>query len=154
MSIPRVWDILKFFKEECQLRGWKTSEHEDWVSMNDQYHNFLWARTVHPSTFKKVVEARKCAVRQGISYQIVDMSYMAWLFPETPPKELVRTVARDPELSRRIAIYDLSRVYAGKPFCLKLNETDSKVFQEFEVFLEKKLAVEFKSAQDLPTKEI
>lgn len=48
-------------------------------------------------------------------------------------------------LSERIAIYDLSQVYAGKPICLKFNKTDSAVFREFERFLESKYNIEFKS---------
>ncbi len=58
---------------------------------------------------------------------------------------LVRIVAENSELSKRIAIYDLSLAYAGKPVCLKLNETDSPVFQEFERFLEKKCGVKLQS---------
>jgi len=32
----------------------------------------------------------------------------------------------------------------GKPLCLKWNETDSKVFKEFEKFLEEKWGVKFR----------
>ena len=153
INIPRVWEILRRFKRECQSRGWSTSEDEDWINLNQQYHNFLWARTIHPSTFKKVASARKCAVRKGVSYQVVDIAYTAWLFPETLPDELVRAVAANPELSKRTAIYDLSWAYTGKPVCLRLNETDSPVFREFESFLEKKWGVELKPIHSLMTKE-
>jgi hypothetical protein len=40
--------------------------------------------------------------------------------------------------------------YAGKPLCLKLNETDSTVFKEFEKFLEKELGVEVKPVHKMP----
>ena len=51
-------------------------------------------------------------------------------------------VKEDPELLRRNSIHDLSWAYSGKPLCLKLNETDSQVFKEFENFLAGKLGVE------------
>ncbi len=154
MTIPRVWELIGYFKDECHSRGWKTSENEDWIKVNDEFHNFLWARNIHPSTFKKIVSACKCAIKQGISYKVVNVAYTAWVFPEAPPEMLLHTVAKDSKLAKRIAIYDLSNVYAGKPVCLKLNETGSRVFQEFEDFLEKKWGVELKPAFSLLTKEV
>ena len=144
LSIPKVWDLLKRFKDWCQKKGWETSEHEDWVKTNDDYHNFLWIRTIHPSTFKKVAANRKCAIRKGVSYKVVDVSYTAWLFPQAPPEALVQRVADNPELSRRTAIYNLSWAYQGKPVCLKLNMTKSRVFREFENFLMSRCGVELK----------
>jgi hypothetical protein len=154
LRIPKVWELLDGFKGQCQLRGWKTSEHEDWVKIGDEYHNFLWTQTVHPSTFKKIAVNHKCAIRKGVSYQVVDVLYTAWLFLQGPPEGLVQTVKENPELSRRTAIYDLSWVYAGKPLCLKLNETKSMAFQEFERFLEETWGVEVKPVQKLPTQKI
>jgi len=145
LNIPRVWELLKHFRSQCQSKGWKTSDYGDWVKKGDEYHNFLWTRTVHPSTFKKVAMSHSCAVREGVSYQVVEVSYTAWVFPETPPEELRQIVTENPELSKRIAIYDLSWAYAGKPVCLKLNKTDSTVFKEFERFL-KKCGVKIQSA--------
>jgi len=37
--------------------------------------------------------------------------------------------------SRKVALYDLNQAYRGELTCLKLNETGSLVFQEFERFL-------------------
>lgn len=153
MTIPRVWDLVRSFKHACELRGWKVSEHEDWVKTDNEYHNFLWARTVRPATLKKIAEEHRCAIKQGISYQVVDVAYTAWLFSEEPPEELLQVVVESPELSKRTAIYDLSWAYSKKPICLKLNQTESSVFQEFESFLEKKWGVEFKPVQGLLTKE-
>lgn len=144
LDFPKIWELLKSFKDQCQSRGWKTSGFEDWVKTDDEYHNFLWIRTVHPSTFEKVAAKHKCVIRKDISYHIVDVSYTAWLFPQTPSKKLVETVANNPELSKRTAIYDLSWAYAGKPVCLKINQTDSTVFQEFERFLTDECGVEVK----------
>jgi len=144
LDFPKIWELLKSFKDQCRSRGWKTSGFEDWVKTGDGYHNFLWIRTIHPSTFEKVAAKHKCVIRKNISYDIVDVSYTAWLFPQTPSKKLVETVANNSELSRRTAIYDLSWAYAGRPVCLRLNETDSTVFQEFEQFLTEKCGVEVK----------
>ena len=154
LQIPKIWELLEGFKEQCQLRGWKTSEHEDWVKIGEEYHNFLWIQTVHPSTFKKIAVKHKCAIRKDVSYQVVDVSYTAWLFTQGPSEGLLETVKENPELSRRTAIYDLSWMYAGKPLCLKLNETKSMAFQEFERFLEKKWEVEVKPFQKLPAQKI
>jgi len=152
LSIPKVWELLKHFKDRCQSRGWKTSKHEDWVKIDDDYHNFLWIRTIHPSTFEKVAINRKCVIQQGLSYKVVDVSYTAWLFPRTPPEELLQRVANNPELSRRTAIYDLSWAYEGKPVCVKLNMTESPVFREFENFLVDRCGVELKPAHQMLNK--
>ena len=151
LSIPKVWKLLDLFKDQCQLKGWKSSEHEDWVKTGDEeYHNFLWIQTVHPSTFEKIAVNHKCAIRKGISYQVVDVSYTAWLFPQSPPENLMQMVNENPELSRRTAIYNLSLAHVDKPLCLKLNETDSTVFKEFEKFLQEELGVEIKPVRKLP----
>ncbi|KPV64320.1 MAG: hypothetical protein AOA66_0280 [Candidatus Bathyarchaeota archaeon BA2] len=152
--IPKIWELLEGFKDQCQLRGWKTSEHEDWVKIGDEYHNFLWTQTVHPSTFKKIAVNHKCAIRKGVSYRVVDISYTAWLFTQGPSEELLETVKENPELSRRTAIYDLSWMYTGKPFCSKLNETKSMAFQEFEKFLEEKWKVKVKPVHKPPIQKI
>jgi len=151
LSIPQVWELLDLFKDQCQLKGWKSSEHEDWIKTgDDEYHNFLWIQTVHPSTFEKIAANHKCAIRKGISYQVVDVSYTAWLFPQSPPENLMQIVRENPELSKRTAIYDLSLAYAGKPLCSTLNGTDSIVFKEFEKFLKKELGVEVKPVGKMP----
>ncbi|MGD8506203.1 MAG: hypothetical protein PVF15_06005 [Candidatus Bathyarchaeota archaeon] len=153
-DVPRVWELIDCFKEECNLRGWKTSANEDWIKVDGEFHNFLWAKDIHPSTFNRIVTASKCAVRQGMSYQVVQVAYTAWLFPEAPPEILVHTLTRNLDFTQRIAIYDLSNVYAGKPVCLKFNQTNSRVFQEFENFLEKKWGVKFKPSLGLLAEEI
>jgi hypothetical protein len=152
-DIPQVWDLLKHFKDRCESKGWKTSESEDWVKKGAKYHNFLWTSTIHLSTFKRIAKNHRCAINEGISYRVVDVSYTAWVFPQTPPENLIHVVREDPELLRRNAIYDLSCLYAGKPTCLRLNETRSTVFREFERFLEEKWGVEVKSSQEALVEE-
>jgi len=144
MKMPRVWEILKKFKDLCKFRGWKISETEDWVEISDKYHNFLWTRVVHPSSFKRIVSSRKCVVKEGLSYRVVEASYTAWLLSETPSETLVKTIFESPEFSHRIALYDLSPILEGKNLCVKLNHTDSPVFEEFESFLKNELKVKLK----------
>ena len=116
--IPKFWELLDLFKERCQLKGWKTSKPEDWVKTSDgKYHNFLCIQTVHLSTFEKIGLNRKVTICEGVSYQVIDVSYTAWLFLKSPPENLMESLKEDPELSRRNAIYDLSWAYSGKPLC-------------------------------------
>jgi len=154
MAVPRIWEVIRSFKDECQSAGWNTSENEDWVLADQQYHNFLWTRTIHPSTLKKIAKASKCAVREGVSYKVVDVAYTAWLFSEAPPEELIQTVMDNENLAKNTALYDMSGFYGAKPMCTRLNLTESKVFKEFENFLQKKWGVKFKSAQDIVTAKV
>ncbi|MEM2522852.1 MAG: hypothetical protein QXW82_06865 [Candidatus Bathyarchaeia archaeon] len=143
MKVSKVWEILKKFKEFCSFHGWRTSENEDWIETENKYHSFLLARRVNPSSFKSIVVNRKCIVREGLSYRVVEASYMAWLFSETPPESLINIFLENPDFSKKIALYDLSPIMKGKNACLKLNYTDSPVFREFERFLENEFGVRF-----------
>jgi hypothetical protein len=152
--MSRVWEILKKFKDVCRGRGWKTSESEDWVETGDKYNNFLWARDIHPSSFKRIASNRKCIVQEGLAYRVVEASYTAWLFSETPSEALVKTVFENPDFSERIALYDLSPMLEGKNLCVKLNNTDSPVFEEFERFLRSELKVKFKPLSSFSNAEV
>jgi len=143
MKASKVWEILKKFKELCKLRGWKTPESEDWVETGNEYHSFLWAKSIHPSSFRSIVTHRKCVVHEGSSYRVVEASYIAWLFSETPPEGLVNLLLENPDFSKKVALYDLSPIIKGENTCLKLNYTDSPVFREFERFLENEFGVKF-----------
>jgi len=144
MKVSRIWEILKPFKDLCKFHGWKTSEKDDWVETENGYHNFLWTRSIHPSSFRSIAVNRKCVVREGLSYRVVEASYTAWLLSETPSETLVKAIFENPSFSKRIALYNLSPVLEGKNLGFKLNHTDSPVFQEFENFLKKKLKVNLK----------
>jgi len=144
VRVPKVWDLLKHFKETCQRRGWKTSDYEYVVKIDDEYHNFIGARTAHTSTFKKIASSKKCAVANGQAYRVIDISYTAWVFQQPPSEQLIKVLTMDSELSKKTAMYDLSNVYQGKPICLKVNETDSPVFDEFESYLKEMYGVETK----------
>jgi hypothetical protein len=145
MRMSKIWEILNHFKRFCGLRGWRTSENEDWVELNDDYHNFLWTRNVTPASFKAIVSNRKCVVQKGLFYSVVEPSHLAWLFSEVPSEDLIRTVLENPDFSRRIAIFDFSPMLEGKNLCIKLNNTDSSVFHEFETFLQTELKVRVES---------
>lgn len=145
MKIPKIWEILKEFMNSCKFPEWQISEVEEWIKIGDEYHNFLYARDIHPSSFKRIISNRKCIVRKGLSYSVVDASYTAWLLSETPSEALIKTILENPEFSRRTAIYDLSPLLEGKNVCIKLNHTRSAVFKEFESFLRRKLKVKLSS---------
>jgi hypothetical protein len=144
MKMPKVWELMKEFKNSCKCRGWQTSKSEDWIEINGEYHSFLWARDVHPSSFKKIVASGKCVVCEGLSYRVVEASYTAWLFSEKPSETLVKTISENPTLANKVALYDLSQLLMGRNLCVKLNQTESPVFQEFESFLTNEMKVELK----------
>jgi len=139
--MPKIRKIIERFKDSCKFHGWKTSEKNDWIETKNEYHNFLWTRNIHPSSFKTIATNRKCVVQEGLSYRVVEASYTAWLFSETPSETLVKTIFDNPDFSKRIALYNLSPILKGKNVGFKLNHTDSPVFQEFERFLRKELKV-------------
>lgn len=147
MKLSGVWEILTRFKESCRRRGWRTSETEDWVEVKNGYHNFVWVKDIHPSSFKKISTSNKCIIHEGFTYRVVQSSYTAWLFSQTLSESLARTVLENPALSCRTALYDLSGLEDGERVCSRLNGTDSSVFREFEGFLKNQLKVKL---QPLP----
>ena len=154
MKISRISEIIGKFKRFCNRQGWKTSQSYDWIEADDGYHNFLWAREVSPESFRRITADKKCVVREGLSYRIEEATYTAWLFPETPPKCLIKTVRENPDYSKRIALYDLSQVTGSKNLCAKLNNTESSVFHEFENFLQTELNVKVKPIAVLTTQDV
>jgi hypothetical protein len=141
MRVSEVWDIITKFKDLCRRRGWKTSESEDWVERRNKYHNFVWVKDIHPSSFKRIATNNRCVIREGLTYRVVESSYTAWLFSKMPSEILVKTILENPDFSCRIALYDLGGLLVGGGTCTKLNYTDSSVFKEFESFLENEFKV-------------
>lgn len=152
MKIPKVWEILKKFMDSCKFLDWQISESEEWIKIGDEYHNFLYVRDIHPASFKRIISNRKCIVRKGLSYSVVDASYTAWLLSEPPSENLIETIFENPEFFRRTAIYDLSPLLEGKNVCIKLNNTKSRVFKEFEHFLKRELNVKLAPISNLKTR--
>ena len=154
MNMSRIWEVLTNFKRFCRLRGWRASENEDWVELNDDYHNFLSTRNVSPASFKAIIANRKCVVHKGLLYTVVEPSHLAWLFSEAPQENLYSSILKNPDFSRHIAIYDLSPMLEGKNTCVKLNNTDSPVFHEFETFLWSELKVTVEPFQTFSNSKI
>jgi len=152
--MSRIWEVLTNFKRFCRLRGWRISENEDWVELNDDYHNFLSTRNVSPASFKAIITNRKCVVHKGLLYTVVEPSHLAWLFSKAPSEYLYSTILKNPDFSRRIAIFDLSPTLDGKNTCIKLNNTDSPIFHEFETFLRSELKVTVEAFQPLSESKI
>jgi len=145
LSIPRFWELLKSFKELCERKGWRSDKEEDWIRLDHEFHDFVWIKKVQPSTFKRVMQNPKCTIHDGLSYRVVNASFVAWLFEESPPDIIAQALANDPRLGARTAIYDFSQVYQGNPTCLKSNDTKSKVFDEFERFLSENWGIAVKA---------
>lgn len=151
VQFPQVWNLIESFKERCRLSGWETCETEDWVRTEyDKYHNFLWTQTIRPSTFERIATNHKCGIRRGNSYEVVNISYMCWLFQGKPPEFLISMIKENPKLANKTAVFDFSCVYTGKRVCRKLNKTDSIVFYAFERFLEEEWNLEFKPLNEIP----
>ncbi len=151
LYLPNIWKIVDSFKEHCCLRGWEVSKVEDWIKTNDgEYHNFLWINTIYPSTFKKIISNHKCGIRRDLSYEVVDVSYIAWLFKDNAPEFIISQVRNNPEWSLKTAVFDLSRAYQGENICKKLNFTKSIVFWEFEKFLREDLKLNLKPFNEIP----
>lgn len=152
-KVPRIWDILKSFKEMCHRKGWKTSDYEDLVKIDNEYHGFIGTRSVHPSSFKRIASSKKRALPEGKSYRVVDVAYTAWVLQQPASEQLVEALTGNSELSQKTALYDLSEVYEGTPLCRKLNKTGSRVFDEFEKFLKDTYGVETKPLYEPKTNE-
>jgi len=146
VSIPKIWELLKGFKEWCKRKGWRSDEDEDWIRLDHEYHDFVWTKNVTPSTFRKVTQNPKCTAHEGPLYHVVNASYVAWLFQQPPPDSIVQALIDDSSLYARTALYDFSQVYRGVPTCLKLNATKSQVFKEFEHFLSENWGVMVKAS--------
>ena len=69
---------------------------------------------------------------------------MAWILNETPRPMVWKLVKETPCLSKRVALYDLCGVFGGRRNCLKLNETENPVLEEFEIFLNSEYGIKLK----------
>jgi len=134
---PNVWDIVEKFKRRCKNKGWEICEYEDLVNAGGEYHHLIWTRHVYPSTFKRVAMNPYQSVREGDSYKRVNIAYLAWISQESVSEGTLEILLKNQSLLRKIALYDISPIYKGQPTCLKVNETESPVFQEFERFLKR-----------------
>jgi len=134
-SFPNVWEIVEKFKLRCLKRHWKTCEYEDLVNAEGKYNYLIWTRRIRLDTFKKVSANPHQFIKEGNSYKKVNVSYSAWISQETVSEDVLENLLKNPSLLSKVAVYDISPIYKGQPTCLKINETESLVFHEFERFL-------------------
>jgi len=135
LVLHKAWDLVARFADDCRQHGWKVYENEDLIEAENEFHKFIWVNHLQTSTFKYIVTNPLCSIREGISYKIVKLSYVAWILPEALPMSIWQMVKESPSLSRNVALYGLSWSYGRKQTCLNLNKTESLVFKKFERFL-------------------
>lgn len=135
-TIPAIWDLIRRFKSQCRSMGWWVSPYDDIVCVGGEYHNFICTKRVYPKTFKIIALNNVYPLRENdIYYRLINVSYRAWVIQEKPPEDVYLILAENRDLREHTAIYDLSEATSDKPTCIKMNETKSVVFQEFERFL-------------------
>ncbi len=134
MSIPNILEMIDSFMNRCRLKGWEIIENETVVKSEGEYHNLIWIRELHPPTFERVAEYDEVAISDGAAYKTLETSYTAWICFKTSCESLMQIMTQKPELLRRNAVYDLSQAFINRT-CVKLNETASEVFHDFERFL-------------------
>ena len=66
---------------------------------------------------------------------------MVWIFNETPRPMAWKLVKETPCLSKKVAIYTVNKDVSGVLNCLKLNETENIVLDEFEKFLKREYGI-------------
>jgi hypothetical protein len=69
---------------------------------------------------------------------------MAWILDETPLPMVWKLVKETPSFSKKVALYDLSEAFRGRLNCLKLNETQTLVLEQFEMFLNREYGINLK----------
>jgi hypothetical protein len=141
-SNPKIWEIVNKFEEWISKeKEWKVSRFYDLIQIGNKYHKFIWTQNFHPETFKKILSRQSCSLGDHLSYRTVRVSYLAWILNETPRPMVWKLIKETPCLSKRVAIYSLSKALIGMPNCLKLNETESVVLDEFEKFLAREYGI-------------
>lgn len=136
LSFPKIWELFSEFNECCIDKDWITHDDNSLIEAGKEFHKFFWIRNLHAYTFKSILQNTACAISDGVTYKTIQPNYIAWVLPEPPIGNIwLYLIKEAPGLSNKLALYDLSRIYDGEPTCLKVNETKSIVFHEFERFL-------------------
>ncbi|MBS7639805.1 MAG: hypothetical protein QW600_00140 [Candidatus Bathyarchaeia archaeon] len=137
LQLSNFWDFIERFKETCKAKGWKILEQGDIIYEGGKYHQMILLHQIHFETFRRVTLNPHRFIREGETLNMINISYIAWISREAIPSEALNFIFAEPRLLSRVALYDLSPLREGRKLCLKINETDSAVFREFENFLEK-----------------
>jgi hypothetical protein len=145
-TVRKICEVVTRFKRRCQLKGWRTIEGENVIKRDEEFHNILWTRKIHPSTFKSIAADKTTTIQEGVSYRPINVSYNAWICATPLPDSLKQMIAKNPEFLNRNAVYDLSKI-STKRTAEKLNKTSSEVFQEFERFLKDEFEFELDPIQ-------
>ena len=131
----KIWHILDEFKEHCKLKAWDIHEKDDIIEAENKFHRFIWTYRLYPNTFRRVVMHPSYPIQEGIHSRTVRISYVAWLLLKNPSASIWQVFGEIPDITKRVALYNVSSALAGGNECQKLNETNSVVFAEFEQFL-------------------
>ena len=140
----KVWNLLDEFKERCKLKAWNIHEKEDIIEAENEYHRFVWTKRLYPNTFKRVATHQLYFIQEGIQGRKVKISYVAWILLKDPSVPIWRIISEMSDITRRVAMYNVSPTLTGRHECKKLNETSSVVFAEFEQFLKTEYGIKFK----------
>ncbi len=140
-------DIIQSFNEYCnKLKGWQTYEGEDLVRVKNSFHKLIWIHDLMTETFKSVVMNPSCTIQSSIEslgpfdyvepdiskkcpYRTVRISFMAWVLPKQPSIAILQFFERKPQIQKRFALYDLSRLCISEAICARLNKTKSPVVE-------------------------
>ena len=126
-------------------KDWKVSRSYDLFQINNEYIKFFWTQNFHLETFKKILATQSCSLGQQLSYKTIRVSYMAWILNENLKTMVWNLFKKTPCLSKKVAIYVVNKAFNGLLNCLKLNETENIVFDEFEKFLIKNYGIKPRS---------
>lgn len=130
------WQIIEEFRQNCRKKGWIVLEGKDLIDEREgKYHYLIPVHQIYPETFKRVTSTLYHHVKEGLSFKSIPVSYIAWVSYKLIPEDVIRILINKPELASKVALYDFNQLSSGEKKCLKMNETDSVVFQEFEAFL-------------------
>ncbi len=140
MRLASPLDLLDRFMKGCKVKGWEAGEYRDFIKAHDDYSLFMLFKKVYPK-LEEVLWSEACSIFEKGHYKVTNIKYRALIFQEHPPNWLVRTVSSDPELSKRIAVYDFTELNEEKPTCGTINLTTSVVFAEFDEFLTKRMKI-------------
>lgn len=138
-----VFSIIDEFMKKCKKLGWKIGEYRDFIKYKDKYYTFVWIRK-SDKRIREILTSDRRSIFEDGKYKVGRITYRALIFQDSPPKDIVQMIDNDLDLSKRIAIYDFTKLFGGKNVCETLNKTNNTVFSEFEKFLSRDLKVVLK----------